>query len=399
MKPNFWIIRILSVVGAIVGCVLLDSLVTKSIGEYQQRLVFFAGIYVTLAVSLNLINGITGQFSIGHAAFYQVGAYAAGYVAIHFMGKGVPPQAMLVTMMILGACFAGLAGLVVGLPSLRLKGDYLAIVTLGFGEIIRIIVQNTPQLGGAYALDHIPKVKPIIWLALLLAVITIAVSRNLIKTARGLTFLAVREDEIASSAMGVNVTRVKVTAFVLGSMFAGAAGALLAHYEGVLVPQTFSMDVSFVILTMVVLGGTGSITGTALSAIFLSVLPEYLRNLNAVKMSGVLAALLAIIAVVVVSKRIVDGLRASNLQRGGAIAGVVVGGVILQIVLAAVLKNVPWLQATVEGNQLRMPIFSLTLIILMLFRPTGVFGHHEFSWDWVRKVMGRSDYKEQEVAA
>lgn len=399
MKPNFWLIRVLSVVGAIFGCWVLDMVVTKSIGDYQQRLVFFAGIYVTLAVSLNLINGITGQFSIGHAAFYQVGAYAAGFVSIHFLSKGLPPMVWLLGMLIVGAVFAGLAGLIVGLPSLRLKGDYLAIVTLGFGEIIRIIVQNVPALGGAYALDHIPKIKPILWLSLLLAVVTIAVSRNLIRTARGLTFIAVREDEIASSAMGVNVTRVKVTAFVLGSMFAGAAGALLAHYEGVLVPQTFSMDVSFVILTMVVLGGTGSITGSALAAIFLSVLPEYLRNLSAVKMSGVLATLIAIIVVVVIAKRIIDTYRGPNLQRGLFVAGSIVGGIILQVILAAVLKPVPWLQTTVEGNQLRMPIFSLTLIILMLFRPTGVFGHHEFSWDWVKKVIGRKDFKEQEVAA
>jgi branched-chain amino acid transport system permease protein len=293
-------------------------------------------------------------------------------------------------MTCIAAAMAAVAGFVVGLPSLRLRGDYLAIVTLGFGEIIRIVVQNTDALGGSYALDRIPKIQPI-WLVWLLAILCIAVSRNLIKTARGLTFLAVREDEIASAAMGVNVTRIKVTAFVLGSSFAGAAGALLAHYEGLITPTTFAMDVSFIILTMVVLGGTGSITGSVVAAAFLSYLPEYLRGLKAhngeaLVMSGasVVAGLIAVAIAVALIKRLVDSHWGTPKVRGATYVGIAVGGVALHAILAILLNFAKPLAAMqVEAGQLRMVIFAVTLIVLMLLRPQGIFAHHEFSWDWL----------------
>ena len=236
---KFWIVRILSIAAAVAGCFALQGIASGQ-NDYTQRLIILAGLYVTLAVSLNLINGITGQFSIGHAAFYQVGAYLAAFLSgKYFASAHMPPLVWLVLTMIAGALGAAVAGFVVGLPSLRLRGDYLAIVTLGFGEIIRIQVQNTPALGGSYGMNVQPKIVSIafVWL---LAVLCIAVCRNLLKTAHGLPFLAVREDEIASSAMGVNVTRVKVAAVILGSAFAGAAGALLASYEGFITPATFS---------------------------------------------------------------------------------------------------------------------------------------------------------------
>jgi branched-chain amino acid transport system permease protein len=391
---KFWLIRVLSIVGAIVGCFAFQS-IAHGQNDYTQRLIILAGLYVTLAVSLNLINGITGQFSIGHAAFYQVGAYLSGFLSVrYFQSAHLPPLVWLFVVMLAGAAGAAVAGLIVGLPSLRLRGDYLAIVTLGFGEIIRIQVQNTPALGGSYGLNVEPKIQSIafVWL---LAIFCIAVCRNLLKTAHGLPFLAVREDEVASSAMGVNVTRVKVTAFILGSAFAGAAGALLASYEGFITPATFAMDVSFIILTMVVLGGTGSITGSVVSAAFLSYLPEYLRGLKAstggpLTMTGgsVIASMIAVVAVVAVIRAIyADGSKTKS-QRAGLTLASIVGGFVVQAIVSFGLNHIGKLHdAQVEVGQLRMVIFAMTLIVLMLLRPQGVFAHHEFSWDWVSKVL------------
>ncbi|AIE87647.1 branched-chain amino acid ABC transporter permease [Fimbriimonas ginsengisoli] len=393
---RYWIIRIVSIVLAVLGCFLLEK-VARGQNDYTQRLIVLAGLYVTLSVSLNLINGITGQFSIGHAAFYQVGAYLGAFLTgRYFAAAHLPPLVWLVLVMFGGALAAAVAGLVVGLPSLRLRGDYLAIVTLGFGEIIRIQVQNTEALGGSYGMNVAPKIQSVamVWL---LAIFCIAVCRNLLKTAHGLPFLAVREDEVASSAMGVNITKVKVTAFVLGSAFAGAAGALLAHYEGFITPTTFSMDVSFIILTMVVLGGTGSITGSIVSALFLSYLPEYLRSLHGrggagpltVSGSTVVAALIGVVVAVALIKRIVDDGRGTKWARLGFYAGSIVIGVVVQVIMGIVLSRVkPMQNKQIEADQLRMVIFAVTLIVLMLLRPQGVFAHHEFSWTWVKKLFG-----------
>lgn len=401
-------IRIGSIILAILGCFGLQYVSGHLFNDYSQRLVVLAGLYVTLAVSLNLINGITGQFSIGHAAFYQVGAYGAAYVTGSLWAKShVNPFVWLLLMVVVGAIMAGIAGLVVGLPSLRLRGDYLAIVTLGFGEIIRIVVQNTPGLGGSYGYSGMnilkgPSQANAILLVWLLAVLTIAICRNLLKTAHGLPFLAVREDEIASSAMGVNVTKVKVTAFVLGSAFAGAAGALLAHYEGFITPVTFRMDVSFIILTMVVLGGTGSITGSAVAAIFLSYLPEYLRDLKTEFPAGtIFVAIIGTIIAVAVMKRTQDKRAGTKVTRAAISVGAWIAAIIVTAILGPIVAPT-FAKAglkPVVGDQLRMVIFALTLIILMLMRPQGVFGHHEFSWDWVKKVMGRKDYHNTEIAA
>ncbi len=405
----FWPKRIGSGIAAIAVCFLIDSITHHSFGSYEQRIIALVGIYVTLAVSLNLINGITGQFSIGHAAFYQVGAYLAGFISRRYItdaGHTPPPVLWLIGMILVAAAGASIAGFIVGLPSLRLKGDYLAIVTLGFGEIIRILVQNTDALGGSYALDKIPKIQEI-WLIWLLAFICIAVCRNLLKTARGLTFLAVREDEIASSAMGVNVTRVKVTAFVLGSAFAGAAGALLAHYEGLITPATFTMDVSFIILTMVVLGGTGSITGSVVSAIFLSYLPEYLRTLKGgdgqplvVSGTAVVAALIVTVLAVAAIKTVLNRHLFTPQKRGLIYVGIIIGAAMLEPLFSLLLHPVPMLaNMQVAAAQLRMVIFAVTLIVLMLLRPQGVFAHHEFSWDWVKKILGKGPVPSTEVSA
>lgn len=395
----FWPTRIGSIIAAVGGCLLIDFIARNGLDDFKIRLVVLAGLYVTLAVSLNLINGITGQFSIGHAAFYQVGAYTAGYTAFSLAGKPpTDPTLWVVIMMFAGAAVAALAGLLVGLPSLRLRGDYLAIVTLGFGEIIRIVSQNIEfkrggeTLGGSYGLNIAPKVQAI-WLVWLLAITCIAVCRNLLKTAHGLPFLAVREDEVASAAMGVNVTKVKVTAFVLGSAFAGAAGAILAHYEAFISPAMFNMNVSFIILTMVVLGGTGSITGSAIAAGLLFYLPEKLRDLPPMTAGQLMAWVISIVGAVYVIRKVGEHFHGSKGRKAGIIFGTIVAAYIAQFALAFLLNKVPALAASkFEADKLRMVIFAGTLIILMLLRPQGVFAHHEFSWSWVKRLVGNAGY-------
>jgi branched-chain amino acid transport system permease protein len=389
-------VRLGSIAAGILACAMLQMLGGKMNG-FIQLLIILAGLYVTLSVSLNLINGITGQFSIGHAAFYQVGAYTAGVLAQKFFASAhLPVLAWLVVVMIGGAITAAIAGLIVGLPSLRLRGDYLAIVTLGFGQIINIVAKNQQALGKAYGMDISPHI-PSIFMVWLLAFFTIAICRNLLKNVHGLSFLAVREDEVASAAMGVNVTRVKVAAFVLGSAFAGAAGALYAHALGFISPTNFAMDVSFIILTMVVLGGTGSITGSILAAVVLFYIPEKMRDLQAVPMSSIIAAAIALVIAVAVIRRIVDHYRGRN--KGWYVVLAIVGGVFAQFLFSVLLKGVPAFQQMVEGSKLRLVVFAVTLVILMLFRPQGIFAHHEFSWSWVKKLFGKKDVPTSAVSA
>lgn len=388
--------RIVSLVAALAVCFGIDALVGMQHQEYLSRMAFLAGLFVILSVSLNIINGICGQFSIGHAAFYHIGAYLTGFLSVKlFANTGLPLFTWLLILIPVGALAAGLVGFIVGLPSLKLKGDYLAIVTLGFGEIIRIATNNIQAIGGSYGMVDIPKVKPI-WLVWFLAVCAIALSRNLLKTAHGLAFLAVREDEVAASAMGVNVTRTKVTAFIIGSMFAGAAGVLFAHHEGFISPDNFKMEISFIILTMVVLGGTGSITGSTLAAVALFGIPEYLRDMKdaagnpyLVTAAALIATMLATMLVVAAIKRIGDKYHGTTAQKAGVIAIAVVGGVVVQLILRLILAQIPALrELSWEVARLRMVIFAGTLIIVMLLRPQGILAHHEFSWNWVKKVLG-----------
>lgn len=397
---KFLAVRVGSVLVALAFCLLLDKMALGT-STFIQRMVLLAGLYVTLAVSLNLINGITGQFSIGHAAFYQVGAYTAGLMAAKFFGNWhLPPGLWLLVCMLVSAVTAAIAGLIVGLPSLRLKGDYLAIVTLGFGEIIRIIAQNQPVLGGAYGLPLPNQAKlKYIWIVWALAITCIAVCRNLLKTAHGLPFLAVREDEVASSAMGVNVTRVKVTAFLIGSAFAGAAGALYAHNEGFISPPMFAMDLSILVVAMVVLGGTGSITGSVLAAVVLFYLPEKMRDIKEVQLSTLLALGLAIALSVAAVRWIVANQHGTFIKRIPFYVGVLVGALVITYGLGAALGTIPSMKAMVDGSKLRYVLLAVTLIVLMLVRPQGVFAHHEFSWSWVEKLLGKKNVPTSEVAA
>lgn len=384
---NFWLVRILSI-GAAVGFAWFLSVATVGAPTLLgPRLVALAGMYVTLAVSLNLINGITGQFSIGHAGFFQVGAYTAGILSGLYFKQGMDPLMWVGLMSIAGAVTAGIAGLLVGVPSLRLRGDYLAIVTLGFGEIIRIFVttQQHPLINGATGINVRPQHNAV-FLSVLLAIACIAVCRNLLQNAHGLPFLAIREDEVASNAMGINTTKYKVIAFVIGSAFAGAAGALFAHTESFILPDLFKMELSFLILTMVVLGGNGSITGSVVAALVLFYLPEVLRGGEGqatMAFSGpmIVGFFVGLIALVVGIRQSQQRHMSSQAAKFGFLAFTMGAAVLVGVIVSFLAKASPNLSAAkYDVNQLRMVIFSITLVFVMLVRPQGLLGHREFGW-------------------
>lgn len=273
------------------------------INPYYMRIVLLCGISITLAVSLNLINGFTGQFSIGHAGFMAVGAYSSAYFTVNYGERiGAALSAGLLGTVvefglatIIGALAAAIAGLLVGVPSLRLKGDYLAIVTLGFGQIIVVLLNNIEAVGGARGYSGIPIVQSFFWI-FLIAVLTIVIVYNIVHSDFGRALISIREDELASEAMGINTTRYKVMAFVISSALAGAGGALLAHFDGYLNPKSFEFIKSFEILIMIILGGLGSIIGSILGAILLTILPEALRGFAEYRM--VIYSLLLIVLMI-----------------------------------------------------------------------------------------------------
>ncbi len=299
------------------------------IDPYSATLLLAIGIHALLALSLNLVNGITGQFSLGHAGFMAVGAYAAAWLSTGPLAGLFADPALthvgLAAGLLFAAGLAGLAGYVVGLPSLRLKGDYLAIVTLGFGEIIRVALLNTQSLGGARGFIGIPSAGGPLWVFSLLSLAVLFCIR-LMEGSYGRALLSVREDEVAAEALGLDTTRYKVGAFVASSALAGAAGALFAHTYIFLHPGSFSFMKSVEIVVMVVLGGMGSMSGAILAAALLTVLPEALRPLKAV-----------------------------------------------------------------TGVDLRMVLYSLGLVLLMLYKPQGLLGRREI-WQlaWFKKLRGRA---------
>ena len=246
--------------------------------RYYLGLAIDVAINIILAVSLNLINGHTGQFSLGHAGFMAVGGYAAAAITLN-VGPKLPPSVapvLFVVALLAGGLLAAVTGLAVGIPTLRLRGDYLAIVTLGFGEIIRVILQNMDCVGGASGLEGIPEKTTLFW-AFGLAAVTVYIVGCLVTSTYGRGFIAVHDDEVAASASGINPTRYKVTAFVIGAFFAGIAGGLFAHHKLFLSPTNFDFIKSIDIVVMVILGGMGRTAGVILAAILLTLLPEFLR--------------------------------------------------------------------------------------------------------------------------
>lgn len=236
---------------------------------FYTNLLISIGINIILAVSLHLVIGITGQFSIGHAGFVAVGAYIS---AIMTMKLGLPFEVALLA----GGVAAMLAGLLVGIPTLRLRGDYLAIATLGFGEIVRILFLNIEYVGGAAGMQvtHMTT-----WTyAFMATLITVLVVRNFTASTHGRACIAIRENEIAAEAMGIPTTYYKVLAFAIGAFFAGIAGVLHAHNFYVIQPANFGFLKSFDILIFVVLGGLGSLSGSIISATFLTLISTYLQQ-------------------------------------------------------------------------------------------------------------------------
>ena len=256
-----------------------------AINSYYLQVIIFIGINIILAVSLNLINGYAGQFSLGHAGFMAIGAYVSAYLSTEYSaglfrmlgGPNALSIALLfICVLILGGVAASVAGLIVGVPSLRLKGDYLAIVTLGFSEIIRVLIQNTDAVGGPRGYSGIAGYTTLFW-TYSIAALTIYIVVSLIDSTYGRGFLTVRDDEVAAEAVGINTTRYKVTAFVLGAFFAGVAGGLYAHSTTYINPSGFDFQRSIEIVVMVILGGMGSTVGVAFAAVLLTLLLEYLR--------------------------------------------------------------------------------------------------------------------------
>ncbi|MEO6435443.1 MAG: branched-chain amino acid ABC transporter permease [Tepidisphaeraceae bacterium] len=319
---------------------ILYTVVQPMIGAFGSSLLLFMGINIILAVSLTIVNGFTGQFSIGHAGFMALGGYTAAAVmyygsiklfgdpyfhggALSWTGRAGGFSGPIFgggDLLFLAACVAGglvaaAAGYVVGLPSLRLRGDYLAIVTLGFGEIARVILQGTDaqlrnaadvkavpwyslcdNLGGALGFIFVPTYTTLFWVYAWVAVMLVVAIR-LKRSSYGRALLSIREDEIAAQAVGVNVTKYKVRAFVLSSFFAGVAGALFALQVGQMNAGEFGFVKSFEIIIMVVLGGLGSVSGAALAAIILTALPEALRYVNEYRM--IVYSLLLIVMMIV----------------------------------------------------------------------------------------------------
>jgi len=242
--------------------------------NYYLQVLMVIGINIILAVSLNLVSGFTGQLSLGHATFMGIGAYAATLLALKL---NVP----FLIAIIFGAATAAVFGFIIGIPTLRLKGDYLAIATLGFGEIMKNILLNLKITGGPMGLRGIPKVTNIYIVAA--AVILVIFSLNRIMNSRvGKAFIAIREDELAAEAMGINTTNYKILAFAIGAFYAGIAGGLFAFLFRYINPNNFGFMKSIEILCMVVLGGMGNTAGALLGASILTVLPEFLRSVSPV---------------------------------------------------------------------------------------------------------------------
>ena len=255
------------------------------VSGYITKVLMVIGINIILAVSLNVATGYLGQLPLGHAGFMAVGAYTGGIFlkAVNAdQATGISYALMVIAALLLSGLLAAVFGVIIGIPALRLRGDYLAIITLGFGEIIRVVLTNIDEvLGfkltyGASGLKRIPKITSY-FNVLVCVVLTCLVIHMVMKSRHGRAILAIRENEIAAESCGVRTTYYKVMAFTLSAFFAGVAGCLYAGYLGSLQPTTFGFMKSIEILVMVVLGGMGSMFGSVLSAITLTALPEALR--------------------------------------------------------------------------------------------------------------------------
>ncbi|EKQ51656.1 MULTISPECIES: branched-chain amino acid ABC transporter permease [unclassified Clostridium] len=273
LVKSIYIRYLITTVVLVVIYMFLMFLVNQGIiSDYILRIMKEIGIFLIAALGLNLILGFTGQFTMGHAAFMSIGAYGSAIMTKNF---NMPLPVSLLVGIILSAILAAL----IGYPILRLKGDYLAICTLGFGEIVKVVIQNVDYLGGARGISAIPT-KTSFLIVFLGVALCYAILRNLINSSKGRAIMSVREDEIAAEAMGINSTKYKMISFIIGSSMAGLAGGLYAHFNTFIDPASFNFSKSIELITYVVLGGMGSLSGTVLGTSILIYLPESLRGLS-----------------------------------------------------------------------------------------------------------------------
>lgn len=285
IKTNY----IINVVGLLVlFFALYAAFETKVFGS---RTNYFMGIATTacytiiVVTSLNLLVGVMGEFSLGHAGFMSVGAYASAVLTNAIADKGIPTFILFLLAILTGGIAAAITGVLVGIPTLKLRGDYLAIVTVAFAEIIRVAFTNFEITGGGRTMSGIAKLSNFYWVFWVM-VICVTIMYMFIRSRFGRTVKAIREDYIAASASGVNVTFYKVLTFTVSAFFAGIGGAIYAHYMTAMIPTCFNFMYSAEFLTEVIIGGTGSMTGSVIGAAFLSALPEMMRAFARYRMLG-----------------------------------------------------------------------------------------------------------------
>ncbi len=377
VTPVTWLLRAGAALLLVAFLWQLDLFSKARINDYvYEEWILMAGIAAILAASLNLVNGVTGQFSLGHAGFMAIGAYSSAYFS-KVIGPTLPLQNPLIFALaiLVGAIAAAIAGFLVGLPCLRLRGDYLAIATLGFGQIIVSVAQNMPVIGGATGYFGVPKWSNGAWVGALLFLCILSL-RNLMRSQLGREMRAIRDDEIAAEAAGINTTRVKVIAFVFAALWAGVAGALQAHLHQYAVPSDFSFIKSIEIVVMVVLGGLGSLTGSVCAAFLLTFLNQILRDVSGA--TWVSFAFIALAAYLSLPKYR-DRLNKPKLW----VAQWLMWPLISAITVGLALKfGHDWLDKYIGA--LRTVIYSLILIMLMLLRPQGLLGRAE--WSLKRRV-------------
>ncbi|MDF2472734.1 MAG: branched-chain amino acid transporter permease [Anaerocolumna sp.] len=266
--------NLLITAGIILGFLVVMYLAEGNLLNRQYKsLIVPIGIYIILAVSLNLTTGFLGELSLGHAGFMAIGAYTGALITLNL---NMPEAVEFIIALIVGGFIAAIFGVLIGVPVLRLKGDYLAIVTLAFNEIIRSIINFLGITGGAMGLSKIPRYTNYIWVYILV-VLTIVIITNLVNSRHGRAISAIRDNYVAAESIGLKVSKYKVMAFVIAAFFAGIAGVLYGHNLSVLKPADFDYNKSIEILVIVVLGGMGSVRGSVIAAAVLTILPEVLR--------------------------------------------------------------------------------------------------------------------------
>lgn len=295
--------------------------------NYIQGIFITASYTIIMVASLNLLTGFMGEFSLGHAGFMSVGAYSSAIVTNMLADKGIPSILLFIIALLAGGIAAGITGTLVGIPALRLRGDYLCIVTVAFAEIIRVAFCNFKITGGGRTMSGIIKLSNFYW-CFWVTVICVSIMYMFVRSRFGRTVIAIREDYIAASASGINVTFYKVLTFTISAFFAGVGGAMYAHYMTAMIPTNFNFMYSSEFLTEVIIGGTGSLTGSIIGATFLSSLPELMRRFASY----------------------------------------------------------------------RMLAYSIVLLLVMIFKPTGIFGSYEFSLTGLlNKIFGKKEKKVKEA--